>query len=55
MITWVKELSVKLDNPGIKGYNKLRRLSEENFQGNIRINFSNGKISSINLYDTIKV
>lgn len=55
MIQWIKELERKLDKPGAVGYSKLRRLQEEKFQGNIRINFSNGKISSCNIYDTVKM
>ena len=53
MIQWVRELERKLDRPGTMGYNKLRRLKEEKFQGNIRINFNKGKIVSINPYETI--
>jgi len=55
MIRWVKELEQKLDKPGSVGYDKLRNLQEEKFQGNIRINFNSGRISSINPYETIKL
>jgi len=52
MIQWIKELEQKLDKPGSVSYNKLRRLQEEKFQGYININFSGGKIKSINTYET---
>jgi len=55
MIEWIKELESKLDNPNNSGYSKLRKLKEEKFQGNIRINFTAGKISSCNIYDTVKM
>jgi len=55
MIRWIKELESLLDKPGSVGYTKLRNLQEEKFQGNIRINFNAGKISSINPYETISL
>ena len=55
MIKWIKELEDKLDKPNSIGYNKLRNLQEEKFQGNLRINFKDGNIKSINPYDTIQL
>ena len=54
MIKWIKELESQLDKPGSIGYVKLRTLKEDKFQGNLRINFNNGKISSYNYYETMK-
>ena len=55
MILWIKELERKLDKSTPIKYVKLRNLKEEKFQGNLRINFVNGNISSINKYDTIQL
>ena len=55
MTPWVEELETKLNALSERDYNKLKGLIEEKFQGNVRINFSPGRISSINLYDTIKL
>jgi len=52
MIQWIKELSQKLDNQDHSGYSRLRRLQENKFQGHININFTAGKIKSINTYET---
>ena len=54
MIPWVKELDEKLNTKALPGYKRLKVLSEEKFQGNIRINFSEGRIVSVNLYETMK-
>ena len=53
MIQWVRELERKLDRPGTMGYSRLRKLKEEKFQGNIRINFNAGKIASFNINETV--
>jgi len=55
MISWVKELNEKLDNSTSIEYAKLQKLKEDKFQGNLRINFNAGRVSSINIYDTVKM
>ena len=55
MIPWVKELDRKLDSQAGPGYNRLKRLGEEKFQGNIRINFKSGQPVTVNLYDTLSL
>ena len=55
VIQWVKELEQKLDKPPEECYKRIRRLKEDGFQGNVRINFNAGRISSINFYETISL
>ena len=55
MILWVRELELKLNKGEAPVYRRLKALREEKFQGNIRINFSEGKIVSVNIYETTKM
>ena len=55
MIEWIKQLEHKVDNPDFIEYDKISTLKERKFQGNLRINFNKGEISSLNLYSTIVI
>lgn len=53
LIAWVKNLENKINSQRVDSYNRLSKLEEDKFQGNIRLNFSSGRIVSINIYDTV--
>lgn len=55
MIAWIEEFERKLNAKTVPNYKRLKALKEERFQGNLRINFSDGEVVSANLYETMKL
>lgn len=52
---WIRELEKKINTTPGEPYDRLRRLEELKFQGNLRVNFSEGKVVSVNIYETVKI